>query len=147
MSIIRLLVATTLAVSTAACAPVEAPPRLVQMNIVLTAMQEAPPTPSAATGQGIVTFDRETKQVSWSIVYDGLTGPLQAAHFHGPATPGTNAGVAVPIPVTFSPMVGAAILTGAMAEDLLAGRMYINLHTPAFPNGEIRGQVVGSAPM
>lgn len=148
MSKLRILFVVALAAAVVACAPMDAqPPRMVRMNVVLTAAQEVPPVPSSATGQGTVTFDRATRQVSWSVAYGGLSGPVQAAHFHGPATPGLDAGVAVPMPVTFSPMVGSAILTDAMAADLLGGRMYINLHTPAFPNGEIRGQVVGAQPM
>jgi hypothetical protein len=146
MSVIRHLVAASLAASTTtACAPVE--PSLVQMNVKLTGTQEVPPTPSAGTGQGTITFDRATRQLGWSIAYAGLTGPLQSAHLHGPAMSGANAGVAVAIPVTFSPLAGVAIITEPMAADLLAGRFYVNLHTPSFPNGEIRGQVVGATPM
>jgi hypothetical protein len=76
------------------------------------------------------------------ITYSGLSGTPTAAHFHGPAQSGANAGVAVPIPnVATSPAQGSATLTDAQAADLLAGRYYINIHTAANPAGEIRGQV------
>jgi hypothetical protein len=89
-----------------------------------------------------VTYDTTSKQVTWRINYSGLSGPPTAAHFHGPAQPGTNAGVAVPIPnPATSPVQGSATLTDAQAADLLAGRYYINIHTAATPAGEIRGQV------
>ena len=142
---IRLVVAASFATSAAACGLVE--PRSAQMIVILTGSQEVPPTPSAGTGRGAVTFDRNASQIGWSIDYAGLSGPLHSAHFHGPALPGTNAPVAVPIPVTYSPLVGTAAITDAMGADLLAGRFYLNLHTPSYPNGEIRGQVVGPAPM
>ena len=47
-----------------------------------------------------------------------------------------NTGVAGP------PLNGAAILSAGQVNDLLAGLWYLNLHTDAFPDGEIRGQVV-----
>jgi hypothetical protein len=40
-----------------------------------------------------------------------------------------------------NPFEGTAILTDAQAADLLAGRWYVNVHTAAHPEGEIRGQV------
>jgi hypothetical protein len=79
--------------------------------------------------------------LSWRITYSGLSGPPTAAHFHGPAQPSTNAGVAVPIPNVATSPQGSATLTDAQAADLLAGRYYINIHTAANPGGEIRGQV------
>ena len=71
-----------------------------------------------------------------------MSGPATAAHFHGPAEVGKNAGVAVAIPnATTSPNEGSATLTDAQAADLLAGKYYVNVHTAANPGGEIRGQV------
>jgi hypothetical protein len=71
-----------------------------------------------------------------------LSGPASAAHFHGPAAPGQNAGVIVPFPNPESPIRGEATLTEAQAADLLAGRWYVNVHSRAHPGGEIRAQVV-----
>jgi hypothetical protein len=66
------------------------------------------------------------------------------AHFHGPAAPGANAGVALPIGAAgmASPAAGSATLNDAQVADLLAGRWYINIHTATHPGGEIRGQVM-----
>ena len=36
--------------------------------------------------------------LQWKVTYEHLTGPATAAHFHGPAPVGQNAGVQVPIP-------------------------------------------------
>lgn len=120
-------------------------PSVVNMTTALNATQEVPPTNSPAVGQGVLTFDRESRQLTWNIEYAGLSAPLQAAHFHGPAAPGANAGVQVPIQVGPSPLKGSATLTETQAQLLTGGRMYVNLHTANFPGGEIRGQV--SAPV
>jgi hypothetical protein len=56
--------------------------------------------------------------------------------------PGENAGVAVPLSGSLAtPMSGTVSLTPAQAADLIAGKWYVNLHTAANPNGEIRGQL------
>ena len=87
-------------------------------------------------------YDAASKKLSWKVTYSGLSGPATAAHFHGPAEAGKNAGVAVAIPnATTSPVEGSATLTDAQAADLLAGKLYVNIHTAANPGGEIRGQV------
>jgi hypothetical protein len=82
------------------------------------------------------------KSLRFQIAYYGLSGTATAAHFHGPAKPGTSADVAVPIPGDMaSPIKGSATLTAAQAADLQAGKYYINLHTAAHADGEIRGWV------
>ncbi len=64
-----------------------------------------------------------------------------AAHIHGPADPGQNAGVTVPFKVTASPIKGSKVLTPAQVADLEAGKDYVNIHTAANKGGEIRGQL------
>ena len=97
---------------------------------------------SAGKGTADLDYDPATKKLSWKLTYSGLSGPATMAHFHGPAAPGANAGVAVAIPnATSSPVEGSATLTDAQAADLMAGKYYINVHTAANPAGEIRGQV------
>src|SRR5437868_12645354 len=97
---------------------------------------------AAAKGDAAVTYDTTSKQATWRINYSGLSGAPTAAHFHGPAQPGANAGVAVPIPnPATTPVQGSATLTDSQAADLLGGRYYINIHTAANPGGEVRGQV------
>ncbi|MFY3740847.1 MAG: hypothetical protein HMLIMOIP_001292 [Candidatus Nitrosomirales archaeon] len=89
-------------------------------------------------------FDPSNNELSWSIEFSGLSGPATAAHFHGPANAGTNAGVQVNIGEVsglVSPMEGSAELTPEQASSLLEGLLYINIHTQANPDGEIRGQV------
>ena len=56
---------------------------------------------------------------------------------------GTNADVAAPIKGDMlSPIKGEAIITNEQKTQLLDGKWYVNLHTAANPDGEIRGQVI-----
>src|SRR5271168_3722611 len=113
-----------------------------KLKATLTGASEVPPNTSAGTGTADIDFDPATKKLSWKLTYSGLSGPATAAHFHGPAESGKNAGVAVAIPnATSSPAEGSATLTDAQAADLMAGKYYVNIHTKDNPGGEIRGQV------
>lgn len=108
----------------------------------LSGASEVPPTTSAATGTLEASLDKDTNTLSWTVTYSGLSSPLTAGHFHGPAMPGQNAGVVVPLGGNLtSPIKGQARLTAAKIADLMAGMWYVNLHTDTNPNGEIRGQV------
>jgi hypothetical protein len=113
-----------------------------KMKATLDSKSQVPPNSSAGKGTAEIDFDAASKKLSWKLTYSGLSGPATAAHFHGPAEAGKNAGVAVPIanPGT-SPVEGSATLTDAQAADLVAGKYYVNIHTAANPGGEIRGQV------
>jgi hypothetical protein len=111
-------------------------------KVALKSAEEVPSNTSSGSGTADVTYDTQSKKLSWKVSYSGLTGPATAAHFHGPAEPGKNAGVMIPIQnIATSPAEGSATLTDAQAADLTAGRLYVNVHTAANPGGEIRGQV------
>ncbi|QAU45998.1 CHRD domain-containing protein [Bradyrhizobium guangzhouense] len=113
-----------------------------KLKATLDGKSEVPANASAGKGTADLDYDAATKKLSWKVSYSGLSGPATAAHFHGPAEVGKNAGVAVPIPgIANSPAEGSATLTDAQASDLLAGKLYVNIHTAANPGGEIRGQV------
>ena len=109
----------------------------------LKGSSEVPPNQTAGTGSVTATYDPATKELSYSGSFSGLTGPVMAAHFHGPAEAGKNAGVQLWIsekgkPFS-SPFKGTVKLTDAPAADLMAGQWYVNLHTKANPGGEVRG--------
>ncbi len=93
------------------------------------------------TGSGSITLDDVTNLLSWTVTWSGLSSSVTAAHFHGPALPSQNAGVTVGIGVP-SPRIGSTTISASEEADLLAGLWYLNVHTSAFPGGEIRGQVV-----
>ena len=134
--LIGLALAGLLGASPAALAEV------VNYKATMNAQNNPQPNSSTATGTAEVAYDTTTKMATWTVTFNGLTGPATAAHFHGPAAPGANAGVALLIGNTpSSPAKGTATLTDAQAADLLAGKWYVNIHTAANPGGEIRGQL------
>ncbi len=115
----------------------------ITYKVNLKSSEEVPPNPSAATGTLEATYDTASKQLSYMANYSGLTGNATMAHFHGPADPGKNAPVVIPVQGSVaSPIKGTATLTDAQAADLMAGKLYFNIHTEANRGGEIRGQVV-----
>lgn len=117
-------------------------PTLISFRTVLSPSLEVPPVTSSGLGVLNAELDTRTNVLSWTVKYSDLTGPVISAHFHGPALPGQNAGIAAPLTGDLSsPITGSAVLTPAERADLLAGKWYINLHTAEHPDGEIRGQV------
>jgi hypothetical protein len=103
---------------------------------------EVPANDSKGSGALTATYDTATKKLTYSAIYKDLTGPATAAHFHGPAGPGVNAAVVVPVKdMTPSPLKGEATLTDDQVKQLQGGQMYFNIHTAAHKGGEIRGQV------
>ena len=109
----------------------------------MTTAQEVPPTTGTGSGTAMFTVDSGAKTVSWKVSWMGLTGDAVAAHIHGPAGPGANAGVVVNLAPSGvkNPLEGSAPLTDAQLADLMAGKDYVNVHTAANKGGEIRGQI------
>ena len=133
-------VGLTLAMSAALASAAVA--ETVSYKADLKAASEVPANSSPGTGSVVATYDTGSKKLNWTVTFSNLTGAATAAHFHGPAAAGKNAGVAVAIKGTASPLAGSATLTDAQAADLKAGKWYVNVHTAANKDGEIRGQVL-----
>ena len=137
------LIAATPAVLLASYGPSRA--EIVNLKADLKGSEETPPSTSGGTGSFTGTYDTKTKKLTWTISYTGLTGPVTQADFHGPAGAGKYGSIKVRVVVNHSPIEGSAILTKptakALDNDLLNGKFYINLHTAAYPRGEIRGQI------
>jgi hypothetical protein len=116
----------------------------VALKADLEPSSEVPPRVSHGHGGLNATFDTSTKSLQWTITYEGLSGPVTMAHFHGPAPVGQNAKIQVPIDngALASPIKGSATLTDQQVTDLMAGQWYFNIHTAQNPSGEIRGQVL-----
>jgi hypothetical protein len=111
----------------------------------LSGAAEVPPNNSAGSGVLEARYNTDTQLLKWKVTYSGLSGPVTAAHFHGPAAPGVNTGVVVPFTGSLaSPIEGEAKLSAIQASDLLGGKWYVNLHTAAHPGGELRGQVIAN---
>jgi CHRD domain len=131
LSIIALLSATSIGSA-----------EVVKLKADLKATDEVPPNDSMGKGKLEGTYDTSSKQLSYTADYSGLTGNATMAHFHGPADPGKNAPIVVPVQGSVaSPIKGTATLTDAQADELLAGKLYFNVHTEKNKGGEIRGQV------
>ena len=112
------------------------------LSAVINEAQEVPASGSSATGSMIGTYNTSTNVLSYIISYSGLTPT--AMHFHGNAAAGASAGVKATITVVPSPISGTIMVAEADEAAVLGGMWYINIHTSAFPGGEIRGQVAAA---
>jgi CHRD domain len=116
---------------------------ITKATAVLSGASEVPSNSSTAAGEADVAIDIKNNKLTWTITYSGLSGVITGAHFHGPAESGVNADVAIPIEGDMlSPIKGEIAISNEQKTQLLEGKWYINLHTEANPEGEIRGQVV-----
>ena len=116
---------------------------MVHFKASASSAQEVPPNDSKGTATVNATYDTATMTLSWDGTYSGLSGPATAAHFHRGA-PGKNGGVVVPIfagASAKSPFKGSRQLTDEQSKELMAGLLYLNIHTAAHKAGEIRGQL------
>jgi plastocyanin len=117
----------------------------IPLKVLLSGDAERPnPVSTAATGMGVLTLDGNT--LYYQINYNNLSGMAQAAHIHGPTNSAGSASVLFPlIPVgafgTSGTLAGSHQLTAEEKTFLLSGQTYANIHTPANPAGEIRGQI------
>ncbi|MGE5490772.1 MAG: CHRD domain-containing protein [Actinomycetota bacterium] len=152
----KILITATVLVSLAASAHATV---IFSGGGTLTGAQEVPPHAVPGMGTAKVTVDDandlnpNTNRLSWDVVFSNLTTNFTAAHFHGPARPGMNAPVKVPItssllgaPGTSGELKGSANISAADYRQLAQGLWYANIHTVRYPDGEIRGQITGSAP-
>jgi Cu/Zn superoxide dismutase len=102
---------------------------------------------SDARGTGTVTLTNAGAVFNVSV--DGLSGPIQAAHFHNGAA-GSNGGVVRTITGDFDGGTATGLwastdaepLTPALMGAMMRGELYFNVHTMANAPGEIRGQVM-----
>ncbi len=118
-------------------------------TVMMDSAQEIPAPSGAVPGKGTgsVWLNSTGTAIGYSITVNGLSGPLNAGHFHNGAT-GVAAGVVKSLSFVngtarggWSRTDASQPLTDSMITEFLNGRLYINVHTTANPGGEIRGQV------
>ena len=114
----------------------------ISLTAAMDGTQENPAVTTAGKGTGAFVLD--ASGLRYRITVDSLSGPMTAAHFHNAAA-GTNGGVIQPITFTGNTATGVWAITPAQVAALLAGRIYVNVHTAANPGGEVRGQVTLNA--
>jgi hypothetical protein len=122
----------------------------IQFTARMDGSQEVPSVTTTATGTGAFVLNSTGTALSYTITVNGLT--ISAGHFHNGAA-GTAAGVVKNLTFVNNTATGVwsstdatQPLTDSLLSELLRGRLYVNVHTTANPGGEIRGQVVQSAP-
>ena len=112
--------------------------------------QEVPAPVGAVPGKGTISVTLGTNgQVTYDGTVTGLSGTLNAGHFHSSASAGVAGGVVRTLTFTNNTTSGtwtsgdaSQPLTDALLRDLIKGRLYVNVHTTANAGGEIRGQVL-----
>nr|WP_294551605.1 CHRD domain-containing protein [uncultured Rhodopila sp.] len=113
-----------------------------KFHATLSAASEVPPTHSTGSGEATATLDTATHELTYDVTFSGFSSDVTAAHIHGPAEPGKNAGVVVPLGnAPKSPIHGSARLTAEQEQQLAAGLYYVNIHSKNNPSGAVRGQL------
>ncbi len=114
----------------------------VKFHATLTASAEVPPSKSTGSGEATVSLDTATHTITYDVTFKGFSSAVVAAHIHGPAEPGKNAGVLIAFPANpTSPIHGTATLTPEQEQQLTAGLLYVNIHSKNNPSGAVRGQL------
>ncbi len=114
-------------------------------NVTINGTQEIPPVTTTATGTFSGTYNKTTKVLTYTITHNVTNATM--AHFHE-APRDSSGAVVIPIaaatstaPAIPNSISNTATLTTTQESDLLRGRLYINIHSTAYPTGEIRGQI------
>jgi len=111
----------------------------VAFTAALNGASESDPNNSTATGTSTATFNKDTKILTITTTYSGVTATM--GHIHKGVV-GVSGGVIFPFTNLASPInLTTPPLDAAQEADLMANLYYVNLHSAAYPAGEIRGQL------
>jgi hypothetical protein len=123
--------------------PTPTPNPNVIFNATLNGASESTPNTSTATGTSTLTFNTTTKIFTITVSHTVAT-PTNG-HIHKGAI-GVSGSPVFPFVSFASPITYTSIALDASQEaDLNAELYYVNIHSAAFPGGEIRGQLIKQA--
>ncbi len=111
----------------------------ISFSATINGASEVPANASTATGSATGTFNTTTKVFTLTATYTGVTASV--GHIHKAAV-GASGGVIFPFSPVTSPINFSATLDATQEADLMANLYYVNIHSAAFPAGEIRGQLI-----
>lgn len=144
-------------------------------SAALSGPTENPANSSPGTGTAYVTLDTIAHTLRVNVTFGGLTANTTASHIHCCITAPGNASVATVVPAfpgfplgvtsgsynqvldtTQASTWNATFITNnggtpagaeaALANGLATGQAYLNIHTSAYPGGEIRGFLQTTVP-
>ncbi|MBP9055827.1 MAG: CHRD domain-containing protein, partial [Saprospiraceae bacterium] len=110
-------------------------------SAILDGSEEIPAVNTPALGLASAIYTSNTNVLELNILATNLSGPIIGFHLHNGA-----AGTTGPVVQNLeSFVVGSTVIVKLNAGDYIAalrnGDIYVNIHTEAYPNGEIRGQL------
>ena len=109
-------------------------------DVTLSGAQEVPANTSTASGSSNIRVAHD-RSVSGGVRYTGMLATV--AHIHE-APVGANGPVIVPLVKTAEGMFAVpagTLLTPSQHASYQAGNLYVNVHSAAYPAGEIRAQL------
>jgi hypothetical protein len=116
------------------------PPQTALYMADLRGVQEVPPNGSTATATFLASYDSDLKTLTFNLMYTGITPT--AWHIHK-AIAGTSGPVQFDLgPVVGSPLTGNIPINATELAELDNAMYYVNIHSAAYPDGEIRGQII-----
>ncbi|MBD0277219.1 MAG: CHRD domain-containing protein [Flavisolibacter sp.] len=118
---------------------------ILRVTATPTGAEEVPAVSTPGSGTLEAELDKTTKVLRYRLTWNNLKDSAILAHFHGPASPGQNAGVLINIFLTRRASSGTISDTTTLSDTnyqlFLDRKMYVNVHSKVHPGGEIRGQV------
>lgn len=117
-------------------------------GLEVSGSQEVPARTTPATGKLDVTYNKKTKVLTYKVTWNNLTAVPTGSHIHGEAPRGVSTGIKHDFTALLPKAVSGTLTNSVLVDEvaikeagLLSGLYYINIHTPTFPGGEIRGQI------